>query len=370
MDKPECDSPCGGAIDVSRPPNDIRKADHAILKPCVGRCVDSGMLPMQHTAWVLTAAEYLGSKQDIVTFDVDDSRVGQRMPMTHIGIHPKRLSLVGAQETGEPGDLVWESNAGLERLACRLAHQSLAIVLPRVPANSPSIVALKRAFIGRGLVVVRKAEGTPFIDLDASWKNPRSKFNAGRRSDFRRAERHAEKSGGLTFEIHENLSESALDSLLDEAYAVEARSWKGESGTALTGDQILGSFFREYARAAMRQGTLRLALMRVGGVAVGMQIAIQCQERFWLLKIGYDPSYARCSPGNLLMLHTIGYAAQFGLRSYEFLGSPAPWTTQWTTMLRPYLRVHAYPASLQGALALVQDLLGALRKRLIRGVTT
>lgn len=364
MGQPEFYTPRHGVVDLSRPSNDLQKANNPTLTPCVGRCVDSGMLPMQHTAWTLTAAANLGSKPDVVTFDVDESQVGQRMLMTRIGIRPKRLSLVGAQETGEPGDLAWASDAGLEKLACRLSHQPLAIVLPRVPANSPSIGALKRAFTRRGLVVVRGVEGTPFIDLDASWENPRLKFNAGRRSDFRRAERHAEKSGGLTFEIHENLSASALDSLLDEAYEVEARSWKGKIGTALTSDHILGSFFREYAHEAMRQGTLRLALMRIGGVAVGMQIAVQCLERFWLLKIGYDPSYARCSPGNLLMLHTIGYAAQRGLRSYEFLGSPAPWTTQWTQELRPYVSVNAYPASLQGASALVQDLFGLLRKAL------
>jgi CelD/BcsL family acetyltransferase involved in cellulose biosynthesis len=326
---------------------------------------DLGMLPMQQAAWIWSAARRLAVKQGVITFHAGNAQGGQHgMPMVRIGTRVKRLSLLGADETGEPSDLAWVSDASLDTLTQRLARQPLAIDLPRVPAASPSIGALKRAFARRGFVLVRRTHGTPFIDLDASWADPQQKFNAGRRSDFRRAERHAEKLGGMTFEVHESVSESGLDRLLDEAYDVEARSWKGKARSALAHDHVRGPFFREYAHAAMRAGILRLSFMRVGGRAVGMQIAIQSEQRFWLLKIGYDPACARCSPGNLLMLHTIAYAAQQGLCSYEFLGTAAPWTMHWTKALRPFVRVRAYPASVQGMLALLQDLLSSVKFRL------
>jgi CelD/BcsL family acetyltransferase involved in cellulose biosynthesis len=94
-----------------------------------------------------------------------------------------------------------------------------------------------------------------------------------------------------------------------------------------------------------------------------MQIAVEWQDRFWLLKIGYDATYSKCSPGQLLMLYTVQQAAERGLKSYEFLGSPAPWTSLWTHTLRPCVRVLAYPASVPGAVSLAGDLLQTLRQR-------
>jgi hypothetical protein len=94
-----------------------------------------------------------------------------------------------------------------------------------------------------------------------------------------------------------------------------------------------------------------------------MQLALQGEGRFWLMKIGYDAAYARCSPGQLLMLHTIGHAAAQGLRSYEMLGNAAAWTAGWTRTLRPFVRVNAYPASWPGARALFADASRALWAR-------
>lgn len=326
-----------------------------------------GLLPMQHPAWVISCATTFVSptRLELIAAPIDGTHRALAPLWRAEGLVP-RLHLLGHAETGEPSDLLWADESALQSLAERLAHQPLGLLLQRVPADSPSIAALRRAWRGRGLLWVREAVGTPTLALDPSWVLPQDKFNARRRSDFRRAERHADKLGGLSFEIHERVSEQQLDRLLDEAYAVEARSWKGDSGHTLMHDPVRGAFFRRYAHTAMRSGLLRLALMRVGGVAVAMQIAAVWQERFWLLKIGYDPAYAKCSPGQLLMLHTVQHAAQQGLKSYEFLGNPAPWTAAWTGTLRPCVRVMAYPFSLPGMLGLAADALRAVRQRLQR----
>lgn len=324
-----------------------------------------GLLPMQHPAWVISCATTFVSPSRLALVAVPTAGVHRALaPLWRAeGLVP-RLHLLGHAETGEPSDLLWADESALQQLAKQLAHQPFGLLLQRVPADSPSIAALRQAWRGRGLLRVREVVGTPTLALDPSWVLAQDKFNAGRRSDFRRAERHADKLGGLSFEVHEQVSEQQLDRLVDEAYAVEARSWKGDSGHALIHDPVRGAFFRRYAHTAMRAGLLRLALMRVGGVAVAMQIAVVWQERFWLLKIGYDPAYAKCSPGQLLMLHTVQQAAQQGLKSYEFLGNPAPWTESWTRVLRPCVRVAAYPFSVPGLLGLAADALQAVRQRL------
>ena len=146
-----------------------------------------------------------------------------------------------------------------------------------------------------------------------------------------------------------------LPALLEEAWAVEAAGWKGVNGSALARDARRGDFFRRYAVAACRKGILRLCFMRIGGHTAAMQLATECGGRFWLFKIGYDEQFARCSPGQLLMLHTVRYAALRGLHSYEFLGTTAPWTDVWTPSVREYVAVRAYPMTARGIAAFSMD---------------
>jgi CelD/BcsL family acetyltransferase involved in cellulose biosynthesis len=87
-----------------------------------------------------------------------------------------------------------------------------------------------------------------------------------------------------------------------------------------------------------------------------MQFAVESDRRFWLLKIGYNHKFARCSPGTLLMNESIRYAAQSGLRSYEFLGAEEPWISAWTPLTHRCVSVRAYPFGVRGALALARDL--------------
>jgi CelD/BcsL family acetyltransferase involved in cellulose biosynthesis len=214
--------------------------------------------------------------------------------------------------------------------------------LPRVPADSPSVAALCTAYRGRGVVRTIPTTGYPFLQLDPGWQEPERKFNAGRRSDFRRARRHAETRGTLCFEVL-SPTPAQLQPLLDEAWRVEASGWKGQNGSALLCDPLRGAFFRRFALGASKKGLLRIAFMRIEGRAVAMQLNAESANRLWLLKIGHDENFARCSPGQQLMLYVVRDAAMRGLEAIEFLGQPEPWTQFWTTAVRKCVALRAYP---------------------------
>jgi CelD/BcsL family acetyltransferase involved in cellulose biosynthesis len=245
----------------------------------------------------------------------------------------------------EPSDLVWDDTASLQALADALARQSRPLYLERVPQGSPTIAALRRAYARRGVVSVREAMPTPVIRLDARWRSFDTCFDADRRSDFRRAERRAQRFGSVRYELHAPESDADVARLLEEAYAVEGRSWKAEAGTALTTNVAQGRFFRQFAHAAAQEGTLRFAFLRIDDTPVATQIAAEWQRRFWLLKVSFDRGFAACSPGQLLMLHTVQHAARAGLLSYEFMGVMDDWTARWTHELRPHVEVRAIPFS-------------------------
>jgi CelD/BcsL family acetyltransferase involved in cellulose biosynthesis len=267
----------------------------------------------------------------------------------------ERWRMVGAREVYEPGDVLSQSPQAARALAVGLARLRRPVALDRVPAQSGLIPDLRRAMRGRGWLRVRPATGCPTIALGPDWHTPEARFNAGRRSDFRRAMRRAEALGAVSFEVIAP-DAAQFDALFDEAVAIEHASWKAEAGTALACEPEKQALFRSYFRAACAQGQFRAAFMRIDGQAVAMQLAVEQAGRFWLFKIGYDEAYGKCSPGTLLMLHTLGYAARRDLLAYELLGNVEPWIAAlWTEDSHECLSVRTYPFGLRGALALGTD---------------
>lgn len=312
-------------------------------------------LPMAHFAFNRTAARFFAPDGRLRVLALRrGADLAAVAPLSRSGGLAPRLQFVGAAEIGEPCDMLCADAAAAQALADALVRTRTPLALERMPADSPFVAALARAMQGRGICKIRPTNPAPTLALDAQWINPETQFNSGRRSDFRRAQRHAEKFGAVTCEV---LTPTAaqLDALLDEAIAVEMQSWKGRDGTALGVDPVRGPFFRAYAHAACARGILRLAFLRIDGKAIGTQIALECEQRFWLFKIGYDEAYSRCSPGTLLMLQTLKYAAERGLVAYEMLGSAEPWTAAWTQAQHECVMINTYPHGFAGWRAFAVD---------------
>ena len=87
-----------------------------------------------------------------------------------------------------------------------------------------------------------------------------------------------------------------------------------------------------------------------------MQLAVECGERFWSFKVGYDEAFTHFSPGILLYLHLVARSAAPGLRSFELLGFPdEPHKQMWRPVERPCVTLRAYPYGPRGLVLLGSD---------------
>lgn len=314
-------------------------------------------LPMQQFGWIKACAANFSSPQElkIVVYGTPEKPLAiaplVRKSMGKNG----RLEMAGLKEMSEPADLIWADRHSLGRLVTALPRLGIPLILDRLPSDSPSIDAFKKAFHGKGVVLCREGVGYPFIPLNEKWRMPEQNLSSRRASDLRRALRKAEKIGSVKTEIL-SPQPAELDPLLDLAFAIEASSWKGRVKTALATDVTRGTFFRHYAHSASKEGMLRICFLHIGDKAAAMQLAVECGNQFWLLKIGYDEQFAHCSPGNILLRETIKYAAEKGLDSFDFLGKVEDWTSIWTSAERPCVSLRAYPFTLHGIRALGTDL--------------
>lgn len=312
--------------------------------------------PIEQFDWVATCADTLrpGSQLQVLTVRRGPELLAMAPLVWERDGLSRRLRMLGVAEHHEPMDLLQRDQGALKKLVAHLTRWRRPVVFERMPAESKSVRILEAAFQGRGLVIRREQASYPFIQLDNTWGDPEKYLNAGRRSDLRRARRRAEKLGEVTSQVL-TPSLAELEPLLDEALAVEGRSWKGRAGTAMACDPAEAGFCRRYARAACRQGILRICFLRIGERAVAMQIAMVQNAGFWLLKIGYDADYAACSPGMLLLRDTIAHACREKLNTYEFLGQAEPWIEVWTDKKRTCVSLRIYPWGVASAGALATD---------------
>ncbi len=218
-----------------------------------------------------------------------------------------------AAEMYEIMDFPHDGRGRVSELARAIVRTGRPLELKRVPAESPVVAALEAAYRGRGVVQRKAVGGSPWIPLDECWAEPEMRLEAGRRSDLRRARRQGRKDGSRGGAVSSRPRSADLPRLLDEAFEVEAAGWKGAHGTALATDPVRGAFFRRYTEQACAKGILRMCMLRIGGKPAAAQIAIESGSRFDLLRAGYDEQFSRCSPGMLLTVESIRYAAQRGL---------------------------------------------------------
>jgi CelD/BcsL family acetyltransferase involved in cellulose biosynthesis len=324
----------------------------------------AGLGPIEQFDWAQTCAQTVAAGERLAVVAIErDGQCDALAPLVgrrSRGI--RRLAHLGVGDLFEPMDLVARDCDSLAALAKALVRLNAPLWFERLPASSPAIAAIKHTCRGRAVVVERPAANCPYITLDASWAQAEQHLNSGRRSDLRRAARKAEQLGAVTTEIIAPAADD-IDRLFDEAVAIEARSWKGEAGTALAHDPRRAAFYRQYAHAAGAAGVLRMCFLRIAGKGVAMQMAIQQGGAFWLLKVGYHAEFAPCSPGLLLMRDTINHAARSGLASYEFLGRAESWTKVWTEQERETVSLRVYPYGPRGLTALALDAAAALTAR-------
>ncbi len=320
--------------------------------------------PTEQFGWAAACAGTLAAPDAWQVFTVRErgelTAVAPMVRIRRFGID--HLAMLGVDALYEPMDLPCRNAGAARRLLDMLLSPGTPLLLQRLPSGSRLLQALAECSGWRVQSSRQPAPAAPFITLDGRWLEPESQLNPRRRADLRRAARRAAAHGPLRIDIHAP-TPADFEPLFAHAIAVEARSWKGRDGTALLHDDRRRAFFRRYAELAAADGQLRIALLWLGEQVAATQIAAVAGGRYAVLKIGYDDTFAACSPGLLLLQHTVRHAAQCGLQRYEFLGLPEDWIAPWTRERHECCCLRLYPSGVRGTLALATAVAGGTLRR-------
>jgi CelD/BcsL family acetyltransferase involved in cellulose biosynthesis len=334
------------------------------LAPEWDRVAGMMQLPMLSHAWVMACARTLHADDQLHLITVRQhgvlTGIAPLVSRKRAGI--TRLELIGVSSLYEPSGLVYKSETALDMLLQAIRSVGQPVLLSRI--RSPTRIASRwRAHAGaRGITLTARPTGTLTVPIESSWSDYLARLPARRRYDLRRARRHAEELGKVGVRIHTPRPDEVA-AMFDEFVRIEAASWKARNGSSLSQRHTLRAFFLEYVRLASLSGVVRFSFLDVGGTTVAAQLSVEYADRLWVLKIGYDESWSRCSPGWQLLAETMRYAFDNRLKSYEFLGSDEPWLHGWRTEPRALDTVAWYPASMSGLFGLATDLAERVRAR-------
>ena len=123
------------------------------------------------------------------------------------------------------------------------------------------------------------------------------------RKDLRRKEKRLSETGLVEYHSLDSLGD--IDSWTRDFLEVEAGGWKGKEGSALASNEASRQFFLRVAREAFNRGRLMMLALRFNGRPIALKFNLLAGAGAFSLKIGYDESYARFSPGLLLEVENI-----------------------------------------------------------------
>jgi len=321
--------------------------------------------PLLRHEWFLAAAKAFCPPDRLhIMILRDNGAITGIAPLAFSGRGPTAsLQFLGSEVLCEPGGFIYRNENALMELLDAMALQRYPTLLRRMNAFSNEKDLIASRWRGLSWVPMISTTSSPWLPIASSWEEFEKSISADRRYTLRRARKRADEMGKVQLEILAP-GEQEVDGLLDELFVVEGSGWKRRAGTSLQMNERLRKFFHLYSAHMAREKKLRFGLFRIGNATVAAQLAVESANRYWVLKVGFDEAYSRCSPGILLMHESLRYAFERQLLAFEFLGSDEPWLRLWTERVHTYITYRLYPVNVQGLVGLGNHSSGVAWKKI------
>jgi CelD/BcsL family acetyltransferase involved in cellulose biosynthesis len=255
--------------------------------------------------------------------------------------HVPRADFLIAQRPAEVYRAIWDHLS-------RSGNWDL-LHLCQLPEGSETLAAIPRLAAADNCRIATWPSGaSPYLPLRTSWGQYFDGLPAKHRRNLRNRFKRLEATGSVNIEAI--TSDEKLADALEVGLRLEASGWKGKADTAISCDPDTSRFYSMLARRAAECGWILLNSLYVGSKRIAFEYCLSYKNRIHRLKSGYDPSYARYSPSNLLSCLVLRNAFEQGMTEYDFLGGSEDWKLKWTKQTRPHYWLFVFSCAFKGRL--------------------
>jgi CelD/BcsL family acetyltransferase involved in cellulose biosynthesis len=230
----------------------------------------------------------------------------------------KRLSLLGSMDVWDYRDLILPAGKEEEALGvfARFWGEGPweALEFSGISEFSVTLRYLPDHLRACGFQVTQKIqEVSVYLDLPRGWDDFLAELDSKDRHELRRKMRRLERES--SFEIGEE-QEGNLDERMDAFFNLYRKSRKDKAEFMTP---KMEEYFREIALRFREKGWLSLPFIRAGGKDAAAYFSFRYQGVEYVYNSGYDPEYARLSPGIILAAGCIRRAMERGTTIFHFL---------------------------------------------------
>lgn len=186
------------------------------------------------------------------------------------------------------------------REASQLPH---VLVLPDIRLRGPFAQMLKAIAISRNLpVFTANQHERPMLEsLQDGETYLKASIKSSHMREMRRQWGHLEDLGAVTYNVARHPHE--VRQRMEEFLLLEASGWKGKKRSAMLSDRYRAAFAREALFNLAEADAARIHTLDIDGKAIASMVVLMMNGEAYTWKTAYDESYARFSPGKLLVAH-------------------------------------------------------------------
>jgi CelD/BcsL family acetyltransferase involved in cellulose biosynthesis len=197
-----------------------------------------------------------------------------------------------------------------------------------LPQSTPLIRSIRK----QGGVLKQSSEGM-MINLPRNPDEFLARLQSQHRYKIRKAVRSLTNLGDLELEYAE---QSQLPEFLNDLVRLHSATWKMRNQNGVLSGNRIVCFHKEVISRSQEKGLLGLFRLKCGEKTISIVYGFIKKPTFYSYLGGFDPEFARYSPGGVILLYVIFELIRKGFREFDFLKGSEPYKRMWGA--EPYIR--------------------------------
>lgn len=202
---------------------------------------------------------------------------------------------------------------------------------------------------GRRLQLTQKAGFSHSLDISEAGYIANI-LNSNARNNLRRSRKKIQKLGEVNFRTVTTFPE--LDTAYEQFLTTEAAGWKsvrgGKRAIKLHADQT--RFYYDLMERLAETGRCHIHLLYIKDKPIASDYCVVSGQKSFSVKHGYDETYSKFAPGNLLRAYTIDYYEKSQSIKCLDLVSGWEWQRRWQPKKNDLFNIKIFSQSLRGTM--------------------
>jgi len=248
------------------------------------------------------------------------------------------------------------------------AHQKAwdILVLRKMPVGISQIDYIKtHCHQNKNKWLDKPSLSSPFLRTESDWES----FYSGKSQRFKKRIRYMQNKISKLGEIiiSESHVPAEVKELMEQIYAVGARSWKARVGKAIGSSVQNRRFFSQLPGALAPEGKVYIWLLRLNNQLIAFEYHVRQSNVVYALRSSFDEAYRPWGPGSVLDFEVVRSLFKSKVNHYDMCGGPYAHKLRWTSEIKVHVDIMVFNRRLYARLLyFLENCIKPLLKRILK----